>query len=91
MRFTWDETKRQINLKRHGFDFKDAAIVFSGEIVTVEDNRYDYGEERFATLGLLYSRVVLIIHTEQADTIRMISMRKATKYEERTYFEQLGY
>ena len=46
------------------------------KMITVEDNRYDYGEERFATLGLLYSRVVMIIHTERADTIRIISMRK---------------
>jgi len=41
VKFTWDEVKRQINLQRHGFDFKDAAIVFAGEVVTIEDNRYD--------------------------------------------------
>ena len=91
VKFTWDEVKRQINLKRHGFDFKDGAIVFAGEVVTVEDTRYEYGEERFATLGMFYGRVVMIIHTERGNMIRMISMRKATKYEERTYFEQLSY
>ena len=91
MRFRWDETKRQSNLKKHGFDFKDAASVFAGKVVTVEDTRYDYGEERFATLASLQGRIVLIIHTEQEDTIRIISMRKATKYEEQTYYQQIGY
>lgn len=71
MRFTWDENKRQSNLKKHGFDFRDAESVFAGEIVTVEDTRYECGEERFATLGSLYGRIVLIIHTETVDVIRL--------------------
>lgn len=91
MRFTWDENKRQSNLKKHGFDFRDAESVFAGEIITVEDTRYEYGEERFATLGSLYGCIVLIIHTETVDVIRLISMRKATKYEEQSYYKQLGY
>ncbi|MCI0561857.1 MAG: BrnT family toxin [Nitrososphaera sp.] len=44
----------------------------------------------FITLGLLKGRVVVIVHTEQADVIRIISVRKATKYEEITYFEQIA-
>jgi len=91
VKFTWDESKRQSNLKKHGFDFKDAASVFAGEVVTVEDTRYNYGEERFATLASLQSRIILIIHTEQDDTIRIISMRKATNHEEQSYYQQLGY
>jgi len=91
VKFKWAESKRQSNLKKHGFDFKDAASVFTGEVVSVEDTRYDYGEERFATLGTLQGRIVQIIHTEQEDIIRIISMRKATKYEERTYYQQLSY
>lgn len=91
MNIEWDETKRQSNLKKHGFDFRDTTQVFAGEIVTVEDTRYEYGEARFATLGPLRGRIVLIIHTEQDETIRMISMRKATNYEERTYYQQIGY
>lgn len=91
MRFIWDKSKRQSNLKKHGFDFRDAESVFAGEIVTVEDTRYEYGEERFVTLGSLHGRIVLIIHTEMVDVIRLISMRKATKYEEQSYYQQLGY
>lgn len=91
MTFEWDESKRQSNLQKHGFDFKDAAIVFAGETVTVEDTRSDYGEERFVTLGSLRGRIVLIVHTEQVDRICIISIRKATKYEEQSYYQQLGY
>lgn len=91
MKFTWDENKRRSNLRKHGFDFSDAEHVFAGEIVTVEDTRYDYGEERYATLGSLYGRILLIIHTESMDEIRVISMRKATRYEEQSYYEQLRY
>lgn len=91
MRFLWDEAKRQSNLHKHGFDFSDAATIFAGNVVTVVDDRFEYGEQRFATLGLLRGRVVLIIHTEEEDLVRIISLRKATTYEEQAYYQELGY
>lgn len=87
MRFEWDEDKRQINLRKHGFDFRDAEKVFVGRTVTIEDTRYEYGEARFITVGLLRDAVVVIVHTEQVNLIRVISMRKANKYEEQSYYE----
>lgn len=44
MEFEWDEAKRLANLRKHGIDFLDVSIVFEGDTLTVEDNRYDYGE-----------------------------------------------
>ena len=44
MEYEWDEAKRFANLRKHGIDFIDIPTVFDGDIVTVEDNRYDYGE-----------------------------------------------
>ena len=64
--------------------------VFDGEIVTVEDERYSYGEQRFVTFGLSQGRVIAIVHVERENCTRIISARKATKYEQRTYFEQLS-
>ncbi len=90
MRFEWDATKRRTNLHKHGFDFNDAESVFDGDIVTVEDDRDDYGETRFVTLGLLWGRTVVTVHTESDEEIRVISMRRATKHEERSYFQQIG-
>ena len=89
MEFEWDESKRTSNIRKHGIDFSDVPIVFSGSIVTIEDNRLDYGEERFVTFGLLQGHVVAVVHTESEDYIRIISARKATKYEQKNYFEQI--
>lgn len=88
MRFTWGEAKRESNLAKHGFDFADAETVFSGATFTLDDDRFVYGERRFITLGMLRGMVVVIAHTEQEDAlIRIISMRKATKHEQRIYFQ----
>lgn len=60
MRFEWDEEKRRINLRRHGLDFADAEQVFESEIVIALDDRFDYGEARFVTFGLLKGFVVAL-------------------------------
>ncbi|OCQ97985.1 hypothetical protein BCD67_02320 [Oscillatoriales cyanobacterium USR001] len=90
MEFEWDETKRLTNLRKHGIDFIDVSTIFDGDIVTVEDDRFNYGEQRFVTLGLLQGRVVAVVHTEREECIRIISARKPTKYEQQIYFEQLS-
>ncbi len=89
MEFEWDESKRISNLRKHGIDFLDVAAVFGRSIVTISDDRFDYGEERFVTFGLLQGRVVAVVHTESQDCIRIISARKASKYEQKIYFEQI--
>ncbi|MEE8391489.1 MAG: BrnT family toxin [Anaerolineae bacterium] len=86
MKFTWDEAKRRSNLAKHGLDLADAPIVFDGITFTFEDDRFDYGEQRFITLGMLRGVIVVIAHTERNEAIRVISMRKATKYEQKLYF-----
>jgi uncharacterized DUF497 family protein len=90
MHFDWDEAKRFANLRKHGLDFLDAVTIFEGITVTVLDDRYDYGEIRYLSLGLLKGHVILVVHTEQDDVIRIISVRKATKYEEARYFEEIA-
>ncbi|MCU0599426.1 MAG: BrnT family toxin [Desulfobacterales bacterium] len=89
MKFEWDETKRNFNIKKHGIDFVDAPSIFAGYTLIIEDDRYDYGEERFVTFGILDGRVVAVVHTESKGLIRIISIRKATKYEEKEYFLQI--
>jgi len=87
VKFEWDEKKRKENLARHGIDFADLAPLFSGLTITVLDDRYDYGEFRFITLGLLNGIVMTVAHTETDEVIRIISARKATRYEEESYFK----
>ena len=87
--FAWDEAKRRANLRKHGIDFADAGKIFRGLTFTAEDDREDYGEQRFLTLGLLEDQVVSVAHTERGEDIRIISIRKATKHETRFYFSQI--
>jgi len=89
MRFTWDEAKRKSNLRNHGLDFRDTFQVFEGLTFTFEDDRFDYGEQRFVTLGLLDGTPVSIVHTETADNIHIISFRKATRNEQIIFFENI--
>lgn len=89
MNFEWDEEKRLINLQRHGVDFVDVQKVFENEVYTVIDDRFDYGEMRFFTLGLINGRVVAIAHTQTDDVVGIISARKANKYDEEKYYTEI--
>ncbi|MBK9708631.1 MAG: BrnT family toxin [Acidobacteria bacterium] len=89
MEFEWDEKKRQGNLKKHGIDFADLRQMFLGVTLTILDDRYDYGEVRFVTLGLLNGIVIVVAHTEDDEVIRYISARKATRNEEKRYVEEI--
>jgi hypothetical protein len=89
MRFSWAERKRAINLSKHRLDFTDAPRVFEGPTFTYEDGRFDYGEIRYVTLGLLAGVPVSVAHTESENEIHIISFRKATKREAQHYFEEV--
>ena len=91
MKFEWDEAKRKSNIKKHGFDFVDAEKVFDGATFTINDDRFDYGKNRYITLGMLEGIVVVITHLEEDELIRIISMRKATKNEHKIYFKGFSY
>ena len=89
VRFTWHEPKRQATLNRRGLDFADAELVFAGATFTFEDDREDYPEQRWVTLGLLRGTVVVLVHSESEGEIRIISMRKADKDEQLLFFHNL--
>ena len=88
MKYSYDPKKQTTNLKKHGMNFDDAqGVIESDKTVTFEDRRCDYGEARYITLGLLCDVVVIIATAETDETIRIISMRKADKNEQKIYFE----
>ncbi|MBK7218471.1 MAG: BrnT family toxin [Candidatus Promineofilum sp.] len=89
MRFTWHEPKRQLTLQKRGLDFAEAERLFDGPTLTFEDERRDYGERRWVTMGLLGEKVIVIVHTETEDEIRVISMREAEKDEQLLFFANL--
>lgn len=90
MRYSFDPAKRASNLKKHALDLADAQkVIESGQTVTFEDRRFDYGEERFVTLGPLDESLVAIVTAETEDHIRIISMRRADRHEQAIYRENL--
>ena len=84
---TYDEVKREANIKNHGFDFVGSEAVFTGFTITRKDERDDYGELRLQTLGLWRGVVVFVVHTPRGDDDHVISIRKAEKHEERIYWK----
>jgi uncharacterized protein len=91
VRYSFDPAKQASNLKKHGFDFADARrVIESGKTVTFEDHRFDYGEERYVTLGPLGDTLVAIVSAETEDHIRIVSMRKADRHEQAIYRENLS-
>ncbi len=82
---TWDETKRQLNIKNHGLDFAGCDAVWDHFTVTREDKRQNHGEARFVCFGLLAAVVVVLVYTERPRGPHVISLRKAEKYEARYY------
>jgi uncharacterized protein len=89
MKYEWEDNKNQSNLEKHGLDFQDAELIFSGKVITFIDDRYDYGEKRFITLGEVENRIVVVVHTQRGFTVRIISMRKANEREKKIYFKRL--
>ena len=87
---TYDEAKRKINLKKHGIDFVGCEAIFSSPVVSWEDDRDDYGEQRINTLGFLNGVVVHLTYTERGDDLHIISLRKAEKHEIRFFAKQLS-
>ena len=83
----WDEEKAQSNLIKHGISFEEAATVFDDPVaVTFSDQEHSEMEARYVTIG--YStqpRLLLVINTERDDNIRIISARKATTAERKSY------
>ena len=85
-RFEWDEAKNRANIRKHGFHFAEAEIMFRGFILARPDTRKDYGEERWTGIGLIRGRVAFVAFTERSpDTIRVISLRKADREEREEY------
>ncbi len=86
MDLEWDEAKNRANIRKHGFDFSDAEEIFRGGVFYEPDTREDYGEKRWAGLGMIRGRVAHVVFVERdQETIRVISLRKASRRECKEY------
>lgn len=90
MQLSYDAEKRALILETRGLDFDDAVHVFAGTELTVEDDRKDYGETRYLTLGMLGDSLVAVVWTPRDEARHIITMWKANERERKRYEAQLG-
>jgi uncharacterized DUF497 family protein len=84
MEITFDPVKNAINHDKHGLSLGDFRG-FDEEPVTVVDDRFDYGEQRFQARGRIAGKTFCLVYTETADGIRVISFRRAHAKEMRRH------
>ena len=85
--FEWDYEKAKNNFKKHGVSSDEAVTIFNDpKIATISDPDHSEDEERYVSIGKsVIMRILSVIHTYRKERIRLISARKATKAEKKTY------
>jgi uncharacterized DUF497 family protein len=89
IRFEWDENKSEANARKHGVSFEEACTVFGDEwALLISGEEHSSQEDRFLLLGVSAALQMLVVchcYRESSELIRIISARKATRSERRTY------
>ena len=90
MKFEWNLDKSESNYRKHGISFEEAATVFSDLLsVSFPDPQHSIRESRYVIIGMSrFGRLLVIAHTDQAEIVRIISARKATRMEKRFYEQE---
>lgn len=90
-KFEWDESKNIENIRKHRIDFSDVPKMFDQPMSISIDGRNRYGEERWIGTGFLLNGIAVVVWTERRnDTIRIISARRANKYERQQFKRYLS-
>jgi uncharacterized DUF497 family protein len=89
LNFEWDENKAKSNLAKHGVSFEEASTVFGDPLsITIPDPAHSQEEDRSVTVGSSHqSKLLVVVHTERGDSIRIISARRASRRERKDYEE----
>ncbi|MEP7352452.1 MAG: BrnT family toxin [Acidobacteriota bacterium] len=91
MKFAWDRRKSRTNLVRHGIAFEDAIRIFEGPTFEKVDDRFDYGEVRVYSIGVVNGIEITLIYTDVSETERrIISAWKAERHERKAYWQSLS-
>ena len=90
MDFEWDPSKNAANIARHGIDFDEACRIFDGPTLEQVDDRQDYRETRIAAIGTVEGRELYVVYTMRGERCRMISARRANRYERQAYHRAFG-
>lgn len=86
----WDDNKAEINYKKHGIHFEDAALIFLDEnLIDDYDEEHSDDEDRIKVIGRV-GKILVVIYTERGEKYRLISARRANKKERSKYHGQYG-
>ena len=90
LQFEWDSRKARSNRKKHGITFEEGSTVFADSLSrTIADPAHSRTEDRFITIGAsINNKLIVVVHADSYDTIRIISARKATRNERRQYEQE---
>jgi uncharacterized protein len=85
--FEWDSRKARSNLTKHGVGFEEASTVFGDPLsLTIPDPEHSKIEDRFVTMGSAFTgKLLVVVHTDRGDNIRIISARRASRRERKSY------
>jgi uncharacterized protein len=87
--FEWDDDKAAANWRRHGVGFEQAMRAVGDPFAVVKyDDREDYGEDRVNLIGMCEGTLLHVTYTEREDRIRIISARRAERYEQDNYYRE---
>jgi uncharacterized DUF497 family protein len=91
LRVEWDPDKAERNLRVHGVSFEEAASALMDPLSrTIPDPDHSEVEDRYVLIGYsLRHRLIVVVHSERRDTLRIISARRATRWERQTYEEHV--
>ena len=87
MDIDWDENKRRANIDKHQVDIVEAALIFENWVLTIADERFDYGEQRYRSIGYVGHTCYVLIHAERTSVMRLISAWKGGRRDQRKYQE----
>ena len=89
--FEWDRRKARTNLAKHGVGFEEAATVFGDLLsLTIPDPEHSIAEERYISMGRAFNgKLLVVVHTDRGDNIRIISARRASRRERKFYEENI--
>jgi uncharacterized DUF497 family protein len=89
--FEWDSRKARSNIAKHGVTFEEASTVFADSLsLTIPDPEHSESEQRYVTMGRAFTGKLLVVaHTDRGDNIRLISARRASRRERRSYEKEI--
>jgi uncharacterized DUF497 family protein len=89
--FEWDPRKARSNIAKHGVTFEEASTVFADSLsLTIPDPEHSRSEKRYVTMGRAFTgKLLVVVHTDRGDNIRLISARRANRRERRSYEKEI--